>query len=155
MTPLKPLFALSIVIVLIVSAGCVGPADTGNRSVPTTISQTLPVTQPLTPTPAPAWCPRQENGSFWITIDPIGDIYRGDPIEIRGETNIPAGKVLDILTIVGYHHSQTRCGADDRMGAVSTVRKGNGCNNTFSLTLDSTNLRSDAQFAIVRSREND
>jgi hypothetical protein len=165
MTPFRISFALMIVLLFLFSAGCLGPADAGNRTIPT-IANTLPATPgttpvipaaqlpSITPTPVPAWCPPQGNESFWITLDPINDLPKGDPIEIRGETNIPAGKVLDILTIVGYHHTQTRCGPDEQMRVAYTVHRGNGCNNTFSVSLDSINLRSDEQFAMVRFHEN-
>jgi len=153
MTPSRTLCVLTIMIALILGAGCLGPADTGDRTIPVTITNDLPATQGiqstpiaaqapiLTPSPVPIYCPQRGNESSWITLSPVSDLRRGDPFEIRGETNLPVGEHVGIQIYEASFHPHCKCCYDDDLRAVATVYQGSSCNHSFAISLDSTNLR--------------
>jgi hypothetical protein len=149
----KEIYIPIIAAALILGAGCVGPADSGNRPVAVSNSTSLhapmtvqPATTPApatltTPAPVPTICPQRGNESFWISLEPVADLHRGDLIEIRGETNLPEGKTIDILILESSFHPHCKCCYDDELITATTVYQGIGCNRSFAITLDSANLR--------------
>lgn len=166
MISFKTACILIITAALILGAGCLGPADSGNRPVAVSNSTSLPApmtVQPATtpaqattfttPAPVPTLCPVRGNESFWITLNPINDLHRGDLIDIRGETNIPEGETIEILIMESSFHPHCKCCYDDELVSATTVFQGRSCNRSFALPLDSTNLRPQEFLLMARYRE--
>jgi hypothetical protein len=165
--PILAIFAL----IFLFSAGCVGYPGPEKATIPVApgepVTTSLPatmVTLPVSPTTAaqgtsrlpelvPAWCPQRGNESFWITLGPIPDLHRGDLATISGETNIPVGQTLEILIMESSFHPHCKCCFDDDLIAGVKVRKGSGCNHTFTLVFDSTNLRPQEYLVTARYME--
>lgn len=160
-----------LVLLLLFSAGCVWYPDAGKATIPAAPDEpvttsvpapmvTLPViSTTATPTTTrlpelvPAWCPQRGNESYWITLDPIPDLHRGDTATISGETNIPAGQTLEILVMESSFHTHCKCCFDDDLMAKVTIRKGSSCNRTFTFAFDSTNLRPQEYLVNTRYQE--
>jgi hypothetical protein len=142
MNPFRVTIALVLVMVaVLLVAGCTG-GHTMNPPVSTISATTLPVTPGMTAapvTPVPTICSPQTNGSYWIRIDPVGDVRKGDAFRINGTTNLPAGKTLDLMVYDAEFHPHCKCCFDDLLTAEVRVLKGDECGNIFSYYIESTN----------------
>ena len=88
-----------LLIIISFVAGCLSyPAvENTTATVPPAVTQTPAVEVQGSPVvPAPATCPSPTNASYWICIDPIGNVTLGDLLPIRGTTNLP---VNDTVTV--------------------------------------------------------
>ena len=97
--------ALCIVMVAVLLAvGCMSQSVEKNSSenlyqnITATVPETSPTQMPTTFIAVPTVCLVPLNGSYWLKIDPMKNVKRGDPIYVNGTTNIPVGKKL-LVTI--------------------------------------------------------
>lgn len=157
MTPARVTIALLFMLIaVLLAAGCAGQPPTEKPATNSTVSVSGISTTGTTilTTPVETACPLPSNGSFWIKIDPVGTIKKGDRIRINGTTNIASGKTLELMIAESSYHPALKCGFDDYLRSVVKVRKGDGCVNTFSLYFDSTNFQSKEYFIDATYPEN-
>jgi hypothetical protein len=145
MTPSRVTFALVLVMtVVLLAAGCVSSPE-GNRSAGNATVNPIPVSpepSPVTSVFPSSPCEYTDNATYWIKINPIETLRKGDKTRIRGTTNIPSGRTLDLGIYDSSMHPHSRCGFDDTLVSAITVREGEECVNTFSFYFDSMNFRS-------------
>jgi hypothetical protein len=145
MTPLRitriTLALVMVLVAVLLAAGCIGDhtMNPGVRNTAVTNPPESPViaTEPVAS--VTTICPPLTNGSYWIRIDPVGQVRKGDAFRISGTTNIPAGKtlVLEVYDAAFYPHC--KCCFDDLLIADVRILKGDNCGNTFSYSFDSIN----------------
>ncbi|MCK9579931.1 MAG: hypothetical protein M0Q92_05705 [Methanoregula sp.] len=154
---------LLLMVCILLTTGCVNPGDpapdlvgkpdttalpgpvTPSLPVPSNEMTTAPVTQThmetLTILPVSQRCPEREGDPYWIALDPVKDLTRGDQIILRGETNIPVDDTIELIIYESSFHPHCKCCYDDDLRARVRVHKGPGCNNSFMFFFDSMNLR--------------
>lgn len=160
---------LSAIALFILLSGCIDPGETVTeppQKIPlATTANTDPVqvreipvvsTPPDSPTPSPTitYCPDRGNESPWITLAPVHDVTRGEEMTIQGETNLAAGKTIEIRVMESSFHPHCKCCFDDSVMHLVRVDTGRGCNNTFVSLLDSTNLMPMEYMATATSADN-
>jgi len=97
-------------------AGCLSPAQKSN---PVQTSSTLhqgppPVTQSQTPVQtAQAQCPVVNNTTPFITLNPVGDHYLEEVIEINGTTNCNTGEIHVVILSSNFKPCPKNSGIKD------------------------------------------
>lgn len=146
------LFLTILATCIIFATGCVMLQDAEQVPVQESPAVAPPLVTPLAeppatppvkaPASAPAvrYCPERGNESPWIALAPVSDISKGDLLMVRGETNLPAGSGIVVDVIDGTFHPHCKCCFDDRIYASVKVRNSSGCNNSFSVSIDTTYL---------------
>ena len=74
-------------------------------------------------------------------------------MRVHGETNLPEGKTIEILITESSYHTQLKCASDTELRAATRIRKGEGCNNSFTVPLDSTLLPPQEYFVTAQFRQ--
>jgi hypothetical protein len=143
-------------VAVLLAVGCTGQAHTENPASNATVAVTSAPTVVTTARvmPIETACPLPANRSYWIKINPIDKIERGDKIHINGTTNIPAGKLMELEIYESSMHSHCKCCFDDYLSSMVKVQKGERCINTFSLYFDSTNTPSQEYLITATYPEN-
>lgn len=157
MTPARFTIALMFLLfVVLLSTGCVGQPPMEKPATNSTVAVSgIPTTGTTNlTTPVETACPLLSNGSFWIKIDPVGTIKKGDRFRINGTTHIASGKTLELMIAESSYHSARTCNFDDYLRSVVKVWKGDGCINSLSLYFDSTNFQSKEYFISATYPEN-
>jgi archaellin len=150
-----------VLVAVVLAAGCVNQTQIVNQtSPPTTISTTPPVTTTVSIMETVTVCPTPADGSYWIIINPISEVKKGNtPFTINGTTNLatsPSGNVR--LKIVTYptkldprrqwgEHSVEDYGSV--FTAIADIQKGDGCINTFSAVSPGLNANPGEYFVTV------
>ena len=139
----------------------VAPEITSGLSAPIMVSAT-PVETSAVPTvtsvteakdiPATATKSLISNGSYWITIDPIGDKYVGEKITIFALTNLPVGKevIVDSGLPTPQLCPEAGCPESNKENKI-LVKPGNNSSNETIFTLDTTGFGPNEYFFRERS----
>ncbi len=91
-------YTLMLILLTVLVSGCMLPQGAVNETSITAINVTkissTPIIEPVTPLfTIQTQCPVGKNTTPYITINPVGDHYLGDVIEINGTTNCEMGEV--------------------------------------------------------------
>jgi hypothetical protein len=154
--PVCAAVALCIVLVgVLLAAGCASQSAVTNQTSNTTVTVT---TAPLVATtslitPIPTACPHPANGSYWIKINPISEIHRGDQIFITGITTLPKETPLELSVFPSFRPHQ-KCTTTNLYSRPIKIDEGIDCTNTFSTSFDTTGIYPDKVMLTVRSSVN-
>jgi len=146
-----------LVAAVLLAAGCAGQPAT----IPPVNSTTVTVSPtPIVVTTAPVTtlrtaCPPPANGSYWIAINPVDEVRKGDEIHFSGTTNFPAGETLEFAVYESSFHPHCKCCFDETYVSDVKIRKGDECGNVFSLWFDSSNFRSQEYIVTATYSENE
>jgi hypothetical protein len=105
-------YILILILLAALVAGCILPYGPVNGAsidtVPTKIIPGITTNESFTTElTLLTICPVRENTKPWITVNPVGDHYLGDVIEINGTTNIESGEVQIFIKDTVYHSCVT------------------------------------------------
>ena len=125
--------------ILSITPGCVTQSSADNPD-----SRIIAVNRTELPTPEvinsttiiPTVCPSSANQSYWIKINPIGNVTIGELILVDGTTNIPVGTTL---TSDIYYESFTPgiVSPTRSIRGFAEVRETDNCINNFTFQANS------------------
>ncbi|MEA5036776.1 hypothetical protein SDC9_31554 [bioreactor metagenome] len=80
-----------------------------------------------------------------LTMNPVSDIVKGEPLTVSGTTNLEEGTVItvDVLSIAYTAVDKTTVGSESFINLTTTVVKGADGVNTWEVTFDTTGLNAD------------
>jgi len=91
------------------------------------------------------------NGSYWIRLEPLPDIRRGDPIYINGTTNAPENSVLTIQGYIWRFRDTKITSPRSSFASRIKMRAVDRCTNAFSSHFDSSHMKPDTYTLAVIS----
>ncbi|OPY37109.1 MAG: hypothetical protein A4E35_01573 [Methanoregula sp. PtaU1.Bin051] len=142
MAPVRSVFALLFLIVcVLLAAGCISQpsAEHPLNTTSTAITNALASTTTMPITEVPTECPVPANGTYWIMIDPIGNVTLGNPVSIEGTTNIPVGYILKVF--IFPHSSPHSKWIFKGINGDVTIMRGINCSNVFSSHFDTSAMK--------------
>jgi hypothetical protein len=133
MTPFPTIIILLLVTAAVSAAGCTGqPAgEKQTADIPVPAIRVMKDPAPASVTTVPTICPVPAAGSYWIRINPVNNVSVGDPIVVKGTTNIPAGMVLNV-TVSHYQFRALPHYVPPSVSATVVIQKTDTCINSFS-----------------------
>lgn len=134
---------ISLCVACLIVAGCFSPVQTSNTlQNKSTVQQVTPsATQSQTTVQTlQTKCPMGNNTTPSITLNPVGDHYLGDVIELNGTTNCNTGDIQVLIQSLNFKPCPKNSGTDDSpapcAGGVSLnvpITPGTCGNNTWSV----------------------
>jgi len=150
------IYCFIIIVCILCVAGCISSQPAAeNQMINTTIAATgaptIATTTIVTSMSTP--CPLPAKGSYWIKINPVSEIHRGDQVVITGITTLPKETPLELRVYPSFrpHH---KCITTNLYSRPIKIDDGIDCTNTFSTSFDTTGIYPDDVMLTVRSSVN-
>lgn len=156
MTPTRVTLALVLVMVAVLLAtGCAGQpvAEKQMSNTTGTVTNTPTVEKTILILPVPTECPVPVNGSYWIKINPISEIHRGDQIFISGTTSLQKETPLELMVYPSFPSHQ-KCSTSNLYSRPIKINEGANCTNVFSTSFDTSGIYPGEVIITVRSSTN-